>query len=185
MITKEMIKQGIDQGVIKFIIDPNIDEGTVCRIGEGWFYFGGVTAEGMNPEEYLKEVSVNDIVDEIYRVLKDNSGRMLKSERKYYEAYLVETLNLKHTIYAVVEHYEDSLIQIKKNSYSYSEAQEYMKNLWMEACEKAGIELNESCWENQMTYADEDDEAYLTDMYGCYYGCGGCNYHIQILEIQI
>lgn len=183
MITKEMIKQGIDQGIIKFIIDPNMDEGTVCRIGEGWFYFGGVVAEAMNPEEYLKEVPINDIVDEIYKALKDNSTGVFEGQRKYYEAYLVETSNLKHTIYAVVEYYEDSLVQIKNQFHSCSEAQEYMKSLWIEACEKAGIELDESCWESQMTYTDESDEVYLTDMYGCYYG--GCNYHVQILKIQI
>lgn len=191
MISKEMIKQGIEQGVIKFIVDPNMDSGIVCRIGEGWFYFDRATAEEMNPvemspEEYLKKVPVNYIVNEIYDALKDNSSGIFEDERKYYEAYLVKTLNLDRTVYAVAEHYEDSLIQIKKLFQSYSEAQEYMKNLWMEACEKVGIKFNESCWENQMTYTDENEEAYLTDMYGCYYDeCHYCNYHVQILKVRI
>lgn len=186
MISKEMIKQGIEQGVIKFIVDPNMNNRTVCRIGEGWFYFGGVTAEAMNPEEYLKEVPIEDIVNKICEVLKDNSCGIFEYERKYYETYLVKTLNLDRTVYAVAEHYEDSLIQIKKCFHSCSEAQEYMKNLWMEACEKVGIKFDESCWENKMTYTDEDEEAYLTDMYGCYYDeCHYCNYHVQILKLRI
>lgn len=40
MITKEKIKSGIRDGIIKFVVDPNAESGTVCQIGDWWFYFG-------------------------------------------------------------------------------------------------------------------------------------------------
>ena len=43
-ITKEDIANGITDGIVRFIVDPNMEEGTVCEIGENWFYFGGQTA---------------------------------------------------------------------------------------------------------------------------------------------
>ena len=42
VITKEMIKTGIKAKLVVFAEDPNSDHGTVCRIGDGWFYFGKV-----------------------------------------------------------------------------------------------------------------------------------------------
>lgn len=41
IITKEMIKSGIKAGLFTFAPDPNADRGTVCKIGDVWFYFGG------------------------------------------------------------------------------------------------------------------------------------------------
>ena len=70
VITKEMLKSGIKAKLVTFAEDLNADHGTVCRIGDGWFYFGGTEAEMCSREEYIKNVPVEDIVDEIFDVLE-------------------------------------------------------------------------------------------------------------------
>ena len=70
LITKEMIKSGIKAKLVVFAEDPNADHGTVCRIGDGWFYFGGTEGERYSPEEYIKNVPVEDVVDEIFDVFE-------------------------------------------------------------------------------------------------------------------
>ena len=89
MITKEMIKNGIEQGVVRFVVDPNMEHGTVCAIGEIWFYFGGLTAEEENPDEYIKNVPIEDIVREIYETLKE-LRRECPDEYMYYLCNLRE-----------------------------------------------------------------------------------------------
>lgn len=70
VITKEMIKSGIKAGLITFVPDPNADHGTVCKIGDNWFYFGGTEGEKCSPEEYTKNVPEDDIIDEIFETLE-------------------------------------------------------------------------------------------------------------------
>ena len=90
MITKEMIRLGIKERLITFEIDPNMEAGTVCRIGDSWFYFGGQTAEEMNPDEFLKNVPDGDIIQEIYDVLNEFSKYdETKDEYDYYESILL------------------------------------------------------------------------------------------------
>lgn len=92
MITKEKISRGMEQGVIRLVADPNMGSGTVCSIGDNWFYFGGLTAEELSPEEYLKEVPKQDIVDEIFTVLEDFKKYEAEfgDEYRYYDAVLAE-----------------------------------------------------------------------------------------------
>lgn len=94
MITKEMVRDGIRNGSIHFVKDPNMEHGTVCQIGGYWFYFGGETAEGMQPEEYLRAVSSEDIAGEVYDTLEEFrvSGEEFEAEYAYYEAYLIEQM---------------------------------------------------------------------------------------------
>lgn len=91
MITREMIRSGIKAKLIEFVIDPNMEHGTVCRIGDSWFYFGGQTAEEMNPEEFTANVPVDDIADEVFQVLEefrnDSDGEFI-DEYNYYDAVL-------------------------------------------------------------------------------------------------
>lgn len=91
MITKQMIAEAYDKGIAKLVASPN-EDGTVCQIGDNWFYFGGETAEGVAPEVYETAVPMNDIIDEIFAVLGDfqKSGDELLDEYKYYECYLKE-----------------------------------------------------------------------------------------------
>lgn len=93
-ITKAMIRDGIENKIVKFDIDPNMGAGTICKIGENWFYFGGITAEESDPEEYVAAVPTETIVDEIYDVLED--FKVLPEyhdEYRYYYYYLKEQLN--------------------------------------------------------------------------------------------
>lgn len=92
MITKEMVRDGIRNGSVRFVTDPNMEAGTVCQIGEHWIYFGGETAEGMQPEDYLHAVPMEDIVNEVFDVLEDfrRSSETFGDEYAYYEAFLIE-----------------------------------------------------------------------------------------------
>lgn len=94
MITKDRVFLGIERGVIKLVVDPNMESGTVCQIGDNWFYFGGLTAEELSPEEYVKNVPKEDIVREIYEVLEDfrKDEGDLSDEYGYYDAVLSEAL---------------------------------------------------------------------------------------------
>ena len=37
MITKEKISDGLDIGTVYLAVDPNMESGTVCFIGDLWF----------------------------------------------------------------------------------------------------------------------------------------------------
>ena len=71
MITKEMVKKGISKGIIKFIVNPNEEYGTVCSIGDNWFYFGGLTAEEENPEEFLNNSDMNEVIQSVFDTLEE------------------------------------------------------------------------------------------------------------------
>lgn len=91
MITKGQIKTGIQENAVRFIIDPNMGHGTVCEIGEHWFYFGGKTAEEENPSEFLQSADPDEVIDSIVEALEgirdDLDGG---DEYRYYEAVLKE-----------------------------------------------------------------------------------------------
>lgn len=88
-ITKDEIKNGLHKGVITLDVDPNMESGTVCRIGDNWFYFGGLTAEEMSPEEYRKNVPEEDIVNEIFDTLDAfQKDRYFLGEYEYYASLL-------------------------------------------------------------------------------------------------
>ena len=100
MVNESVIKEGIRKGVIKFVLDPNGDgkTGTVCQIGENWFYFGGLTAEQSSPDEYVENVPEEDIVREVLETVLSfkTSGKELEDEYIYYALYLKEKLSETH-----------------------------------------------------------------------------------------
>lgn len=103
-ITVEQIRDGIAKGVVRFITDPNLESGTVCAIGDNWFYFGGETAENKSPEEYLKHVPIEDIIRDIMNTLEDfrlwervEDAFDFGDEYNYYAAVLEEALGHKNT----------------------------------------------------------------------------------------
>lgn len=91
MITREKIASAMKCEKIRLIVDPNLNSGTVCAIGDNndfWFYFGGETAKDLSPEEYLRNVPEEDIVDEIYTALdRFKSCDKLCDEYALYELY--------------------------------------------------------------------------------------------------
>ena len=91
-ITKEDIANGITDGIVRFIVDPNMEEGTVCEIGENWFYFGGQTAEEENPDDYLAHTPMSDIVREIFEALEGIKD-LDNLEYQYYEDIFREAEN--------------------------------------------------------------------------------------------
>ena len=89
MITKKKIEDGIREGLVTFEVDPNMGRGTVCRIGDWWFYFGGLSAAEMNPNEYIAYTPREDIVREIFDTLDDfRNDEELRDEYDYYDHVL-------------------------------------------------------------------------------------------------
>lgn len=96
MITREMLRLGLERGLVKLIVDPIMESGTVCQIGDNWFYFGGVTAEDMGPYAYKNAISVVDIVNKIFEVLVSfHMDEEFFDEYCYYDTFLSEHLLCK------------------------------------------------------------------------------------------
>lgn len=92
-ITRDMIERGIDSGYIQFIRDPNFEGGTVCAIENYWFYFGGLRAAELNPEEYIAQVPKQEIIDAVYELLEDfKDDPCFENEYCYYYYALEEAL---------------------------------------------------------------------------------------------
>lgn len=86
MISKTTIKNGIAYGSIRFIKCPDGD-GTVCKIGEHWFYFDG-SAEDMCPAEYIAAHSLEELTAKVYKGLVALILEVNSDEYAYYEAFL-------------------------------------------------------------------------------------------------
>ncbi len=69
---------------------PPHEDGTVCKIDEYWFYFGGLTAEECTVEEYRKCVPENEIIGRIFETLEDMrcNPEEFENEYGYYRAVL-------------------------------------------------------------------------------------------------
>lgn len=88
-ITRQMIADGIQDGKVLFITDPNTESGTVCKIGDYWFYFGGLEAEEQSPTEYLCNTGLHDVISEVYDTLVAfESTPELADEWNYYHSIL-------------------------------------------------------------------------------------------------
>lgn len=87
----DIIKTGIDSGIVKLVKNPNADRGTVCQIGDSWFYFGGLTAEEEDPEEFIQNADTDEVADDISYALLDlwNSSEG-EDEALYYACFLQE-----------------------------------------------------------------------------------------------
>ena len=102
-ITTWMIRKGIEQGLIRFIKDPNLGHGTVCQIGEkddsgkfpknNWFYFGGLTAEEEDPEEFLQHVNQEEMIQDIYSAMTGfYESDETFDEYQFYYSYVTENI---------------------------------------------------------------------------------------------
>ena len=90
MITPEMIRAGLDAGVVKLITSPN-DREPACQIGERWFYYATEVASGMTSEQYLCAADMDDVIRRIVDALNDIKKYLGDSaEYLYYEALLQE-----------------------------------------------------------------------------------------------
>lgn len=69
-ITKEELIQVYQKGIVRLITSPNGD-GIVAEIGDGWFYFGGLTAEQYTSiSEYMADIPQDDIIQSIFDALE-------------------------------------------------------------------------------------------------------------------
>lgn len=93
MITMDLLLAGYRNGIVR-IVDRCEACGAVCQIGDGWFYFGGCTAEEMTAEEYVDCVPEADIVSEIFDALESFrvAGSDFEDEYLYYELYMKERM---------------------------------------------------------------------------------------------
>lgn len=87
IITYDMVAQAYKDGIISLDVDPNMEFGTVASIGDYWFYFGGFTADEMNPDEFKRNVPEEDIIAEIFETLEDFRFNN-PDEYSYYAAIL-------------------------------------------------------------------------------------------------
>lgn len=102
MITKETIATGIERSAVRFVEDPNMGSGTVCQIGDNWFYFGGETAEGCTPKEYVNATPRCDLIQEVYVALEGLRAAGEEDEYRYYDTYLTElTVRAKATTQSI------------------------------------------------------------------------------------
>lgn len=102
MITKEMIQNGFDAGIIS--IEDSF-EGCIslcCRIWDNAFYFAGKEGD-LTIEEYFKIHTMDDVINTLYAILKDASSAeehgLDEGEWNVYSAIL-------HEYYEKTEHEE-------------------------------------------------------------------------------
>ena len=88
-ITLDVVRKAYRKGVIRLADSPNGD-GVVCRIGDGWFYFGGMEAESSTVEEYAANVPEEDIVREIHEAIEGIGKDLDADEYNYYGSVLDE-----------------------------------------------------------------------------------------------
>ena len=88
MITKDMIRCGIENGIIS-ICDDSLWSSCGCKIGGYWFCFD---VTDLSTNEYLKYHSMNEIIDNIFDTLEDFRVDEW-DEYKYYLLLLKENLH--------------------------------------------------------------------------------------------
>lgn len=71
MITRDMIKNGFENGIISIEDDYAGCIGICCKIGEMAFYFLGSEDENITKEEYWESYTLDMTIDMIFNILKD------------------------------------------------------------------------------------------------------------------
>lgn len=71
MITKSMIKKGLNKGTISIENEFGGCVGLCCRIGDNSFYFAGIEDSCLTIKEYLEKYTMNEVISMLYDVLKD------------------------------------------------------------------------------------------------------------------
>lgn len=97
MIRIGTLIRGYRKGIVTFPPCPQGDgvHEPVCKIGDNWFYFGGMEAEESTPDEFMENVGLWDVCKEAFDALHDSNGlsgieSMDPDEYAYYEALLKE-----------------------------------------------------------------------------------------------
>jgi hypothetical protein len=92
MITREQIVRGFHSGTISLENEYSGCTSLCCRIGQYAFYFAGMEDEDLSVKEYLKNYAFDEIVENIFSVLKDSASAedngIYDEEYSYYEYLL-------------------------------------------------------------------------------------------------
>lgn len=71
MITREMIRNGFETGIISIEEEYGGCLGICCRIGDNAFYFIDSEDAELTKDEYWKKYTLDVTVDTIFNILKD------------------------------------------------------------------------------------------------------------------
>lgn len=92
MITRDMIKNGFENGIISIEDDYAGCIGICCKIGEMAFYFLGSEDENITKEEYWQSYTLDMTINMIFDILKDSESAEKNGlddwEIGYYESVL-------------------------------------------------------------------------------------------------
>ena len=88
-ITLDMVAKAYKDGVAYLDESPNGD-GVVCKIGDGWFYFGGLTAVESTVEEYKASVDEQNILKNILYAIEEIGMNLSMDEYDYYATVFEE-----------------------------------------------------------------------------------------------
>lgn len=98
-ITKEMIDAGLKRGIIRIVgydvanhLKYDKDENPVVRVGGNWFYAFGEKSESVPVAEFLRSVSHESVVDDIYTALCSIRDSISLTEYAHYYLLLKEHL---------------------------------------------------------------------------------------------
>lgn len=163
MISKEMIKNGFQKG--KMSIEDEFEGciGLCCKICNSAFYFAPPEDRGLTATEYYEKYTLDEIVNELYKALKDKETAeeygLDEDEYNYYESMLKNDFVVTKRLWARIgfslevsaEEYEEIKFQMKNNP---SEAEGLLYNLFKKRGEMDG---------NSYLPADCDDNPNETD----------------------
>lgn len=92
MITRDMIKNGFENGIISIEDDYAGCIGICCKIGEMAFYFLGSEDDNITKEEYWRSYTLDMTINMIFDILKDSESAKRNGlddwEIGYYESVL-------------------------------------------------------------------------------------------------
>lgn len=92
MITRDMIKNGFENGTISIEEEYSGFLGICCKIGDNAFYFLGSEDDNITKDEYWKSYTLDMTINMIFDILKDSESAEKNGlddwEIGYYESML-------------------------------------------------------------------------------------------------
>lgn len=92
MITRDMIKNGFENGTISIEEEYSGCLGICCKIGDNAFYFLGSEDDNITKDEYWKSYTLDMTINMIFDILKDSESAEKNGlddwEIGYYESML-------------------------------------------------------------------------------------------------
>ena len=95
MITKEMIRAGLENKIITIRKDICGCVGLCCKIGDNAFYFVGMEDENLSVQEYWQAYTLDMTIEMIHAIIKDKEtaedNGLDEGEYEYYQNCLMFT----------------------------------------------------------------------------------------------